>query len=1477
MNCANSHNTKKCTFRFQRKCFKCGKWHFSFLCADSPKFSPEVSKKIIDSSDSKKGSVKPKEKSQTETNTEFACTDSESLFLEHNVEACILPTFSALLTNGVLLRGLKDSGSQLNFVDSAFAEQNSLEVIKDNFSLTLNGINSSRKLTTDIVKLEMDNGEQKHCLEAVCIPQIKTRLLLPGLQKIVTEFKNKGHQLADQFLADGKDEISGIHFILGSNSAHFLPESTVLFGEPVPSAYLKTSLGIMLYGNVSRLISNLINLPDFSHTAQFVCCGDIDEKSVAHSGPLSDIHTNYSVVDDHGKLVQSKLQKATDEILHEQCFQVLNYEPSQLNETSVEIDDKLVKYVLDSASRTEDGRLVLPLLWNHKVSHLLGKNQNLARQILKSNFKRYHKDGNSLAMIDDVFNEQESLGIIEKVDDVPKFLEEHPNYSFLPHMPVIRADRESTKCRVVFLSNLSESDPAKPMTISHNQAMLPGPCLNKKLSTSLMQLRFDKYVLIFYIKKAFLQIQLPDNDQVKLLFYWYRNVAKNDFHLIVYKHVRLPFGLRPSPTLLILGLYKMLILDTADDSQDLRNLKKLIYDLLYMDNCAVSFQDKNKLEWAYDKLESIFAPYKFELQQLVTNHKPLQEVIDKDQDLVTSTKVKLFGLVWDRDLDTLATQKLYLNKSATTKREILQSIAANFDVFNFAGPLLNRARLFMHELQCSKSLDWDSRLSADKLKEWRNISKQINDAPELTINRYVGDRKDKYKLVAFTDSSKSIYGCVLYIYNLKTHLISFLLSKNRIVNRQLECKSVPSLEFQAISLGTEILVDIREELSGPTCINPINIVGLELYTDSLVCLNWLNSHINKFDKLRNLSVFIKNRLDKICKLCDRFPVKFSFCEGLKNPADAVTRPLSYKLLVKSNYFNVENLFPAVKLPNAVLEVIVPNPFTNEERYSNEDALCYAINRSTLEAKYDHIVPLNSCCSYKKFVAVHCIVLKVVNNFKSRLKRKDPSKYSHLDCFANSEVYSVAKNFIFLRDQHIEFPEVFKYFSLTSKKAKDMPNIVAQLNIFPDSNGLLRVKSKTARWKDKDNYCYAPILLAKNSLLTEMVINDLHTRTSHSGVYSVLSELRKCFWVPHCFSTVKRLIRKCVRCRRFNNRTLKLPQSPYRDFRLEPPNFPYRSIFIDYLGPYYVRYNGSKTKVWLLCVTCLWSRAINLKLCLDLTIPTFLRAFQMHVFDYGIPQLCLSDKGSQIVPGTNLISDFIGDPDTKQYLQENGITNVEFSQYYKGCPKLGSLVESCVKLVKRLIHGSIRNSVLDYIDFEFLVCQTIHLVNRRPIAFKETLRDCNVDEQMPAPITPEILLKGYELVSLNVIPDLTPLDSDPSWDPALSSTDHIRDSYAKLRKARHQLIEIYNSEFLAQLIRQATDSTSRYKPISYKSLQAGDIVLLKEPFQKPANYPMGIVKKLQLNSSNEVTGATILKGNKETVDRHASSIIPLLSI
>ena len=67
--------------------------------------------------------------------------------------------------------------------------------------------------------------------------------------------------------------------------------------------------------------------------------------------------------------------------------------------------------------------------------------------------------------------------------------------------------------------------------------------------------------------------------------------------------------------------------------------------------------------------------------------------------------------------------------------------------------------------------------------------------------------------------------------------MSFVLAKNRIVNKQLSNKSMPSLEFQGITFGTEVLIDLFQELSGPACVNPINIVDLELFSDSMVSLS----------------------------------------------------------------------------------------------------------------------------------------------------------------------------------------------------------------------------------------------------------------------------------------------------------------------------------------------------------------------------------------------------------------------------------------------------------------------------------------------------------------------------------------------------------------------------------------------------------------------------------------------------------------
>ena len=116
----------------------------------------------------------------------------------------------------------------------------------------------------------------------------------------------------------------------------------------------------------------------------------------------------------------------------------------------------------------------------------------------------------------------------------------------------------------------------------------------------------------------------------------------------------------------------------------------------------------------------------------------------------------------------------------------------------------------------------------------------------------------------------------------------------------MEAKSIPCLELAGILLGVENLIDLKNELSGAKSTCPINIVELCLFTDSLSCLSWLTSFA-KLDKMNKKSIFAQNRIEKINKLCAQMPINFSFVDGISNPADYVTRAVSYRLLCKSNY------------------------------------------------------------------------------------------------------------------------------------------------------------------------------------------------------------------------------------------------------------------------------------------------------------------------------------------------------------------------------------------------------------------------------------------------------------------------------------------------------------------------------------------------------------------------------------------------
>ena len=136
------------------------------------------------------------------------------------------------------------------------------------------------------------------------------------------------------------------------------------------------------------------------------------------------------------------------------------------------------------------------------------------------------------------------------------------------------------------------------------------------------------------------------------------------------------------------------------------------------------------------------------------------------------------------------------------------------------------------------------------------------------------------------------------------------------------------------------------------------------------------------------------------------------------------------------------------------------------------------------------------------------------------------------------------------------------------------------------------------------------------------------------------------------------------------------------------------------------------------------------------------------------------------------------------ITSHGIKDVLFQHYAKGNSSLGSLIETCVKQIKYLIYKAIKTNVLDYFQFEFIIVKTVNLVNKRQIAFKEGLRTL-LPDQLPVVITPELLVKGYEGTSINVIPELQPVDDDNDKDWELTTS--INSEYDKLRKVRSRLV------------------------------------------------------------------------------------------
>ena len=176
------------------------------------------------------------------------------------------------------------------------------------------------------------------------------------------------------------------------------------------------------------------------------------------------------------------------------------------------------------------------------------------------------------------------------------------------------------------------------------------------------------------------------------------------------------------------------------------------------------------------------------------------------------------------------------------------------------------------------------------------------------------------------------------------------------------------------------------------------------------------------------------------------------------------------------------------------------------------------------------------------------------------------------------------------------------------------------------NSLLRSKGRLEKCLNLSYDQKNPIILHKNSFLTELIIWDSHLSCKHMGSSSTLVNVRQSgFWIPNARSVIKRILSQCVTCKKINSLAFRYPKP--NDYVLDKVTFetPYKNTGIDYTGHVFVKIGETLRKMYLLVFTCMNIRAVHIELLPDLSCKEFLQAFTRFCNCYTIPHAIYSDN------------------------------------------------------------------------------------------------------------------------------------------------------------------------------------------------------------------------------------------------------------
>ena len=114
---------------------------------------------------------------------------------------------------------------------------------------------------------------------------------------------------------------------------------------------------------------------------------------------------------------------------------------------------------------------------------------------------------------------------------------------------------------------------------------------------------------------------------------------------------------------------------------------------------------------------------------------------------------------------------------------------------------------------------------------------------------------------------------------------------------------------------------------------------------------------------------------------------------------------------------------------------------------------------------------------------------------------------------------------------------------TLEEGQNFINLKDTLRLEKDKSELYRTMSRNGNADSLSYDTKYPIILTRDRRLIELLVWGAHNRIKHLSERQTLAEIHCCYWVPRGKSFVKKILHRCLICRKFSSRPYSYPNSP----------------------------------------------------------------------------------------------------------------------------------------------------------------------------------------------------------------------------------------------------------------------------------------------------------------------------------------------